>query len=165
MTDQELSRIAAQLHREWDSPDLWSRIEDRIQVGQAIPPANKWPLALAVAATVLLGLLLSQPLLHRQTPSALLTDEAFREVQQAETAYVRSIDKLSAMAAPTLDRSPAPLAAAYRQKLDVLDSAIDELKRTAEGNRYNTYVETQLASLYHEKQKTLQDWLHNATQN
>jgi hypothetical protein len=114
---------------------------------------------------VLLAVALCQPLFRPAPNPALLTEAALREVQQAEAAYARSIEKLSAVAAPSLDRSPAPLAAAYREKLDLLDSAIADLKQTADTNRYNAYVETQLASVYREKQKTLQDWIENAKRN
>lgn len=166
MTDQELSRLAVRLHREWDSPSLWRRIEAGIQPAPAARPVHRWPMALAMAASILLAVVLCQPLLRRPAPpSALLTEEALREVQQAETVYARSIEKLSAIAAPSLDSSPAPLAAAYREKLDLIDSAIADLKHTAETNRYNVYVETQLASLYRDKQNTLQDWLQHASNN
>ncbi len=161
--DSELSRAARQLHRDWDSPGLWTRIAAEAQAAR--PAAKPWRWALAAAATVLLAMVLSQPLFRRPQSSALLTEQALREVQQAEGAYARSIEKLSKAAGPSLEHSPAPLAAAYRDKLDVLDSAIADLKQTAEGNRYNVYVETQLASLYREKQKTLQDWIENAKQN
>jgi hypothetical protein len=161
--DAGVSHAARQLHREWESPELWSRIA--AEARRPAAAAKPWRRALAAAAMVLLAVALCGPLFRHARNPALLTEEALREVQQAETAYARSIEKLSAVAAPSLDRSPAPLAAAYREKLDLLDSAIADLKQTAETNRYNAYVETQLASLYHEKQKTLEDWLQNAKQN
>jgi hypothetical protein len=167
----EISRVAPQLHEHWESPDLWPRIRSEIGAAQSSSKpviAGRWPLALAAA--VVLSALLWQTWLWRQRPSPapnreLLTEETFREVQQAEAAYTRSIEKLSALAGPSLNRSPAPLAAAYREKLVVLDAAIADVKSTARSNRYNAYVQTQLASLYREKQKTLQDWLANAKQN
>jgi hypothetical protein len=162
--DAEISHTARLLHREWESPDLWARIA--ADAKETPPAAKPWRWALAVAATVLLAVVLfQQPMFRRAPNSALLTDEALREVQQAEAAYARSIEKLSAVAGPSLDRSPAPLAAAYREKLDLLDSAIADLKQTAETNRYNAYLEMQLASMYREKQKTLQDWIENAKRN
>ena len=87
------------------------------------------------------------------------------EVQLAESAYARSIEKLSAVAGESLQKSPTPLADAYREKLVLLDSAIADLKANVEHNRYNVYLQTQLASLYREKQKTLQEWLENAKRN
>ena len=57
------------------------------------------------------------------------------------------------------------MAAAYREKLTLLDSGIAELKATVESNRYNTYLRTELASLYRQKQQTLQEWLQNANHN
>jgi hypothetical protein len=120
-------------------------------------------LALAAAAVVLIAALLFRP--WRQPSREFLTDEALQQVQQAESAYARSIEKLSRVAGPGIEQSPSPLAAAYREKLALLDSEIDELKATAEGNRYNVFLQTQLASLYREKQKTLQEWLDYAKRN
>lgn len=168
----EISRVAPQLHQEWESPALWPRISRELRPAQLHrKPILTWRWALAAAAALILSALLWQTFLWRPGQGSrapgrdLLTEEAFREVQQAEAAYARSIEKLSAVAAPTLDRSAAPLAAAYREKLVVLDSAIADLKTTSESNRYNAYVQTQLASLYREKQKTLQEWLENAPKN
>jgi hypothetical protein len=47
----------------------------------------------------------------------------------------------------------------------LLDSAIADLQGNVENNRYNTYLETELAGLYRAKQKTLQDWIQNANRN
>jgi hypothetical protein len=105
----------------------------------------------------------------RQTPRPaspeLLSDAALEEVQQAEAAYAQSIDKLAAVAGPELERSPSPLAAAYREKLTLLDADIAELKSAASHNRYNAYLRTELASLYGEKTKTLQEWMNDAKRN
>jgi hypothetical protein len=111
---------------------------------------------------VALAMVLLSP---RQSPPArreLLTDAALSEVEQAEAAYARSIANLAAAAGPELQRSPSPLAAAYREKLTLLDSAIAELKSTAAQNPYNTYLRTELASLFSEKKKTLEDWMNDA---
>jgi hypothetical protein len=125
---------------------------------------RRW--VLAAAAVVALAAVLSRPWEARRTePTDFLTEEALRSVQQAEGAYARSIEKLSAVAGPGLEQSPSPLAAAYREKLVLLDSAIADLKANVESNRYNVYLQTQLASLYREKQKTLEEWLQNAKQN
>jgi hypothetical protein len=161
---REISRVAPQLHQEWESPDLWPGI--RAALVSAAPRrahAPVWRWALAAAAVVLLAAMLSLPWRARRAPDReLLTEDTLQEVQQAEAAYVRSIQKLSTLAAHTLDASPTALAAAYREKLLVLDSEIAELKAAAETNRYNAYLQTQLAGLYQEKQKTLQEWLENA---
>jgi hypothetical protein len=69
------------------------------------------------------------------------------------------------VASQNLDRSSSPMAAAYREKLTLLDSGIAELKATVENNRYNTYLQIELASLYRQKQQTLQEWLQNANHN
>jgi len=122
------------------------------------------------ALVFLLAALLTMPLVTpRQTPRPaspeLLSDAALEEVQRAEAAYARSIDRLAAVAGPELERSPSPLAAAYREKLKLLDSDIAELKSAASHNRYNAYLRTELASLYGEKTKTLQEWMNDAKRN
>lgn len=163
----EISRIAPQLREEWDSPTLWPRIQSALAATPAPRrPLSTWRWALAAAAVLTLALALSQP--WRGTvprTRQFLTQDALREVQQAEAAYSRSIDKLSALAGPALEDSPSPLAAVYREKLLVLDSAISDLKANVEGNRYNVYLQGQLASLYREKQQTLREWVENANRN
>ena len=54
----------------------------------------------------------------RQQSRQFLTDEALQQVQQAESAYAHSIDKLSQVAGPALDRSPSPLAGARVSSTD-----------------------------------------------
>jgi len=164
----EISRVAPQLHEDWESPGLWPRIE--LVLVDAVPrpkhvPAWRW--TMAVAAVALVAVMLSQPW-RGKTPvpnGALLTDRALAEVQQAEQAYARSIDRLSAVAQKDLEKSAAPVAAAYREKLLVLDSAIADVKANLESNRYNTYLQTELASLYKDKQNTLKEWLDYAKRN
>ena len=162
----EISRIAPQLHESWESPELWPRIHATLAaepVREPKPQAWRW--VLAVAASVLIATVLLWP--RRTAPAGreLLTDDAFHQVEQAEAAYVRSIANLAAIAGPQLEQSPSPLAAAYREKLTMLDSEIAELKAAAARNPYNTYLRTELASLFGEKKKTLEDWMNHANRN
>lgn len=165
----EISRLAPGLHEEWESPFLWPRI----QANLAAEPTHRWTpwwrWALAAAALVVLAAML-QPWMKtwpngKPANRELLTESALQEVQQAESAYARSIEKLSALAAQNLEHSSSPTAAAYRERLTMLDSGIAELKATVENNRYNTYLRMELASLYRQKQQTLQEWLQNANHN
>jgi hypothetical protein len=164
----EISRVAPELHEEWESPGLWPRIESAL--AEAAPRPTRMPVwrwTVAVAAMALVAVMLSQPW-RGKTPApngALLTDQALAEVQLAEQAYARSIDRLSAVAQKDLEKSAAPVAAAYREKLLVLDSAIADVKANLENNRYNTYLQTELASLYKDKQNTLKEWLDYAKRN
>jgi hypothetical protein len=85
-----------------------------------------------------------------------LTEKALREIEQAEAAYARSIDRLASMAARKLDDPALPLAASYREKLLVLDSAIAELRQHAEANPLNAHLRAELISLYQDKARTLE---------
>lgn len=177
----EISRVAPQLHEEWESAELWPRIRASLAAQPARKPNRRtWQWVLAVAATVVLAVVLSTPRYTTPRYTApkygappagstasreLLSDAALAEVQQAEAAYARSIAKLAAAAGPGLEQSPSPLASAYREKLLLLDSAIAELKSAAAQNPYNAHLRTELASLYGEEKKTLQEWTNDAKRN
>jgi hypothetical protein len=158
----EISRLAPSLREEWESPSLWPRI--RAGLPAAAPPPKgfamwRWPRA--AAALVALALALSAPWRGKPPDREFLTEDALHEVQQAESAYARSIERLSKIAGAGVEQSQSPLADAYREKLALLDSAIADLKANIEHNRYNVYLQNQLASLYREKQKTLEEWVKN----
>ncbi len=166
----EISRLAPALHQEWESPALWPRIQAALAADSPPCAAARRPIpirrwALAAAAVLTLALALSNPWRSAPRDRQFLTQDALREVQQSEAAYSRSIDRLSALAGPSIEESPTALAALYREKLLVLDSAIADLKQNVEGNRYNVYLQGQLASLYREKQRTLREWMENANRN
>jgi hypothetical protein len=156
----EISRLAPSLHEEWESPTLWPAI--RVGLASASPPRRLplWRWSLAAAVLVSLAVALSQPWRAKPQGREFLTEDALHEVQQAESAYARSIERLSRIAGAAIEQSPSPLADSYREKLAVLDSGIADLKANLENNRYNVYLQNQLASLYREKQKTLQEWLN-----
>jgi hypothetical protein len=93
------------------------------------------------------------------TPDAkkrLLTDQALREVQDAEQAYQKSIDKLAALAGPKLEHASTPLLSSYREKILVLDAAIAECKASQQNNPLNAHLRQELLSMYLEKQRTLE---------
>lgn len=167
----QISDIAPRLREEWETPTLWPQIQHKLETApKAGRPARIWQLALAAAAVLVFGAVLLRTLPIRQiaappSDGTFLNADTLREVQEAEQAYVRAIEKLSMNAEATLREASTPLAAAYREKLLLLDSAIADLKAGVEANRYDAYVQTQLASLYQTKQKTLEEWLKNAQNN
>jgi hypothetical protein len=161
----EISRLAPSLHEEWESPSLWPGI--RAGLAAAAPPRRlplrRW--SLAVAAVAMLAVALLVPWQGKPPDRDFLTEDALHEVQQAEAAYARSIDRLSKVAGSGAGQAQSPLADAYGEKLALLDSAIADVKANIEHNRYNVYLQSQLASLYREKQKTLQEWVENGKRN
>jgi hypothetical protein len=80
-------------------------------------------------------------------------------VERAEAVYEKAIDKLAAQAQPVLDGQATPLMASYREKLLVLDNAIDELRAEAGQNPANAHLRRQLLAMYQEKQDTLEEVL------
>lgn len=130
-----------------------------------------WQLAAVSAFAVLLlvsgGLIYTHQTIAPQkpvdaahsAPDPLLKTKALDDVEKAETAYVQAIDKLALDAKPRLDKPETPLMANYREKLQVLDSAIDDLRAQAGENPSNAHLRYQLLAMYQEKQKTLEDVL------
>jgi len=90
---------------------------------------------------------------------SLLKSSALKEVESAEAAYEKAIDKLAAEAKPELDEPATPLLASYHEKLLVLDSAIDDLRAQAGLNPSNAQLRYQLLAMYREKEQTLQEVL------
>jgi len=164
----EISRVAPELHQDWESDRLWPRIQASLMAEPVKARSRFSPflrLTLAAAATIALAVVLLYPR-HTMPPAdELLTDAALSQVQQAEAAYAASIANLAAVAGPELQKSPSPLSAAYREKLTMLDSAIAALKTTAAQNPYNAYLRSELASLYGEKKRTLEEWMKDAKRN
>lgn len=157
MTPEELDSLARELHHEWESPALWPRIT------RAARPYRHWWAGAAVAALAA-GLAVAMwwaPTAGRSAPagsgnSPLLTEQALAEVESAEAAYRKSIDKLARLAAPKLAQPSSPLMRAYAEKLAVLDAAISTIKAELARNGFNTHLHQQMAAIYREKQVTLE---------
>jgi hypothetical protein len=170
----EISAAAPSLRKEWPSPGLEARIRASLAAERRprrrLAPAA-W-LSLAAAAS-LFAALLARPFLNPlsttpvgggalPTPGIdeaahrLLTERALADVEKAEEAYVRSIDALSKAAGPRLAEAGSPILLNYREKLLVLDAAIDDCRAQIERNRFNAHLRLELLSVYREKQRTLE---------
>lgn len=174
---KSLSAAAMQLRDYSDSPSLWPRIE-RALAEEAATKSHRverwlffwrnvpldWQTAAAGAFVLLLTVSAGWFYLHPRKPPgpadrSLLKNTALAEVERAETAYVQAIDKLAVQAKPQLENPTTPLQANYREKLLVLDSAIDDLRAQAGLNPSNAHLRYQLLAMYQEKQRTLEDML------
>lgn len=175
---KNLSIAAADLHQEWNSPELWPRIEEALsQSGE--PKISGWRrwfatwnfgllqwqtalaalLLITVTGAALRFVLEQRP--HNSIPEneVLLKDKTVREVERAELVYEKAIDQLDTQARPQLENPSTPLMAGYREKLLVLDSAISDLKAQAGVNPANGHLRRQLLAMYREKQDTLEQVL------
>ena len=175
-----IGEAAPSLRKSWPTPGLSAKIaralvEDAPGAGaapRAAPLWARWAAAAAVAALVVLSMIGlrvfregagREPLAARAGGSApLLTEQALTEVETSESAYLASIDKLSRLARPLLS-GDAPLVAAYREKLLLLDSEIAEMRGEIERNRFNTHLRRGLLAIYREKQRTLQDLMKGSS--
>jgi hypothetical protein len=172
--------VAAEGLRDYsDSPSFWPRIEGALaeEAAQKAQSAGLrrwfsflpeisvgWQTALAGAFVLVLTvsagwIFLRRPLDGGKGDQSLLKSKALKEVESAETAYERAIDKLVAEAKPQLDNPATPLLANYHEKLLVLDSAIADLQAQAGLNPSNAQLRYQLLAMYQEKQRTLEEVL------
>jgi len=174
-----LSVAARELQDYSPNPALWPRIERALEEEHARQQRSnapkrwlfllrgfsmRWQTALAGAAVLVLTISASWMYVHRSSPESdkndpLLKTTALREVEGAERAYEKAIDKLAVEAAPELQTPATPLLADYREKLQVLDSAIDDLRAQAGWNPSNAQLRYQLLAMYQEKQRTLEEVL------
>jgi hypothetical protein len=157
-----LEQDARHLRKDWDSPDLWPRIAQALGRERKRPPGwPAWAMALAATMLIAIGASLLWDRSRQESPAAaapqLLTEQALAELKSNETAYLESIDRLSSLAGPVIEMPPSPLVEAYRERLEVLDAAIAELRTEAGVNPLYGHLHAQLAVLYHEKQNTLEE--------
>jgi hypothetical protein len=173
-----LSVAAKELQDYSPSQELWSRIERALSEQDArracrsygegwfsfLPNISLgWQTALAGAfvliLTVSVAWIIHEPARNSGKQDPLLKRAALQEVESAESAYEKAIDKLAEEAKPRLDTPATPLLANYREKLLVLDSAIADLRAQAGLNPSNAQLRYQLLAMYHEKQRTLEEVL------
>ncbi|HKN75310.1 MAG TPA: hypothetical protein VJW94_09035 [Candidatus Acidoferrum sp.] len=172
--------VAAQELRDYShTPSLWPRIQLSLTEAAAAKKqrAERWGwlshgfgLSLgwqtAAATALVLILTISAGWIYVHSPKrvdhgdqSLLRSPALAEVERTQAAYELAIDKLAADAKPQLENPATPLQASYREKLLVLDSAINDLRAQAGMNPSNAHLRQQLLAMYQEKQQTLQDIL------
>jgi hypothetical protein len=174
---KSLSVAATELRDYTDSPALWLRIHSAL-VKQAAATGEQrqgwswrplfssfsvsWQTAAATAFVIALVLSAGwflRPGINRTQPGSLLKSKALVDVEHAESAYVQAIDKLAVEAKPQLENPASPLMANYREKLMVLDSAIDDLRAQTGQNPSNAHLRYQLLAIYQEEQRTLEEIL------
>jgi hypothetical protein len=171
---KSLSTAASELRDYPEDPALWQRIHhsltEEAERGKQRPDWRRlfsslsvsWQTA-AASAFVLLLLVSGAWFVRRSNEPAaqspLLKSKALTDVERAETAYVQAIDKLAADAKPQLENPGTPLTASYRERLLLLDSAIDDLRAQTGQNPSNAHLRYELLAMYQEKQRTLEEIL------
>lgn len=179
-----ISDAAPTLRKEWDSPRLWPHIRQalareqdgagRLWSFRSSFSGRSWVPAAAASALFVIaaaGLWVFQAGSAGREPlvagpwryqDALMTERALDDVQTRERDYLESIERLSRLVAPRLRRAETPLLASYREKLQLLDGAITEIRAEIDRNQYNTHLRRELLAMYAEKQRTLQDLMKEA---
>jgi hypothetical protein len=169
-----LSAAAEEMRDYREDAQLWMKIQTALREQERTIAARTgfwerfgfspgWQTALAGALVLVLALVGAYVVRDRRTGSPkqnrLLQNSALAQVERTERDYTKAIDSLAREAKPELDSPATPLMASYREKLMVLDSAIDELRAEAGRNPSNAHLRYQLLAMYQEKQQTLQEVL------
>jgi hypothetical protein len=173
-----LSTAAEEMRDYREDAQLWMSIETSLREQERRQPVRRglsqrlgfssglslgWKTMLAGALVLALALTGAYVVRDRggvePGQNRLLKNSALAEVERTERDYMKAIDTLAAEAKPQLDSSATPLMASYKEKLVVLDSAIDELRQEAGQNPSNAHLRYQLLAMYQEKQQTLQEVL------
>jgi len=175
---KSLTLVAAELREYREDPALWTKIERSLREQQQVQSRGRgvpeklrfwrgsslgWQMAFDGALIMLMSLSGVYLLRHPNRPGGeqgkFLKNAALAEVERTEQEYRKAIDQLAATLQPQWEVPPSPLMASYREKLMVLDSAIDELRREAGRNPSNAHLRSELLTLYQEKQETLREVL------
>ena len=158
----ELSATARTMRASWENEMLWPRIERALQSEKRRSPSRRlWQYAAAIVLAVGLGATMFFALRTQSRDAAfdetILRVSALDEVERAEKAHVEAIQALEKVADPRLEDPQTPLMIAYKEKLMLIDDAIDECQSNIDRNRQNAHLRRQLLAMYTEKQQTLQD--------
>jgi len=174
---QGIAEAAPKLRKQWESPELWPRIRQSLEAEAERAGRQRWGHAgpfhrlrphwqVATAALVLVlssfgGWMMLRPSQPASVEEErrLLTEQALNEIERSEGAYLRSIDKLSQLAAPKVRNPESAILSSYREKLLLIDSAIGELRNQVDRNRFNAHLRQELLLIYQEKQHTLEEIL------
>lgn len=170
-----LSAAAHELRDYSDSPAGWRRIEVALAEQAAHKPRySEWwtgfsvwkNVQVAAAAALLVALVgfggwlyVREPKTQPMANQSLLKGQALKEVERTEAAYVQAISKLAQETKGQAGTDSTGLMSSYREKLMMLDSAIDELREQAGQNPSNSHLRYQLLSMYQKKQRTLEEIL------
>jgi len=160
----EISTTARSMRTTWENEMLWPRIERSLRAEKKRSPGRRlWQYAAAVLITVGLGSTVFYTVRTQTRDAAfdetILRISALDEVERAERAHISAIEALEDVAEARLDDPQTPLMVSYKEKLMLLDEAIDECEANIERNRQNAHLRRQLLAMYSEKQQTLQDVL------
>ena len=161
----EISSTAQSMRTTWQNDMLWPRIDRalRTEKKRRSPMRRLVQIAATLFITIGLGWTMFYALRTQTREAAfdnsILRVSALDDVERAEREHVRAIARLEKLTDAKLDDAETPLMISYKEKLLLLDDAIEECQTNIDRNRQNAHLRKQLLAMYSEKQQTLQDVL------
>lgn len=169
---RELSSSARGLHREWDTPELWPRIEASLTTEPSRSPVALetshsksfrawWRIAAALLLTAV-SLAVFWHLMPRsgtsdQESDSLLSESARARAEASEAAYLDTMARLEQAVQGELAAPDSALAASLRERLLAIDDAAAGLREEIERNRFNAELRNALLSVYAAREETLKE--------
>jgi hypothetical protein len=123
--DEQLSQLARSLHREWDTPDLWPRIADRLRAEDGTSSVR--PTASAEATAV------RRSFMRRRKPATTGSRWMFPSSPvwrlAAAAAVLLTLGSVTWLAWPRVDSIPPPTAAAATDDRLLTEEAMADIER------------------------------------
>ena len=157
-----ISDTARSMQAEWRNDMLWPRIERALREQKAERRKVRHIWQYAAAAVLTIGLaggtwVAQQNRAKKDFDTAILRIGALDAVEKAERDYERAIAQLEDVAETKLEDTQDPLMISYKEKLMLLDDAIDNVEASIDRNKKNAHLRRQLLAMYSEKQQTLRE--------
>lgn len=158
---KEISQIAAGLNRSVEMPDMWDKIKSGLIDQRHQSRRQKRYLILKIAAVLLVltlsGLYFLIPAQPDKPQSAILDDNALKQVLKTERQYEEAIARLEAVTALKLAEMDLELMLLYRDKLETIDNQIEQCRSASLRNPANYHIRKYLLAALRDKRETLKE--------
>ncbi len=157
--DEKVLAMVSSFKKEITAPLLWSRIESELTAASRIRKSDTYRWILRIAALLVLvfgaGVIF---FLNRPVPdSGLLAESALKKVERQEQHYERAIRELEKAVTPHLSQLDQELMLLYRDRLETIDTQIEQCKEALAVNPANAHIRRYLLAALQDKKETLKE--------
>jgi len=166
--DEKLLSLASGLKQHVEAPFLWDRIERDLQAEKKSSGSTSGGrpqvrvfryLRFAAVLVVALGLGYYLGFRVQGVDTGLLTSSTLQQVEDREREYVQAISELEVQAEPLLADMDIELALLYRDRLEIVDSQIENLREALAENPANAHIRQYMLAALQDKKETLKELL------
>ena len=158
--DARLLDLSRSLKADIEAPFLWSRIESevgKISDRKRGGDSYRWVYRIAALLLLSVGLLLVSRFFRQPSDSGLLANSALSRVEAQEKEYEAAIRQLEKVVSPRLSRLDQELMLLYRDRLETIDTQIEQCKEALAANPANAHIRRYLLAALKDKKETLNE--------